>query len=259
MSISPEMNTMLESKMENLKRDQILRSGRSYNDFTDEFSGLLAQATEHRPILEASGFSFALMEEFNAILEKMVLVHGERVAAEGHADDAVKEYKEEMPKAKNNKKILSAVIRYLIAKTDDHEIKKMYDIVRKGHSQIDTLSDIISMTNIIRKYSEICFQVSPGGTTINEEFLEEVHQHALNLVALKGQADVVVQDMQNEVSRLNRITSLAVEAEREIKLFAEMAFYNDIEKYNQYYASSSLRARNSAKRSKKSDEEIIVN
>ncbi len=259
MSISPEMNTLLESKMKNLKRDQILRSGRSFNDFVDEFSGLLAKALESRPILEATGLQYTKMDEYNAILEKMVLVHGERIAAEGAVDEVVKQYREEMPKAKDNKKILSAILRYIIARTDDNDTQKMYDIIRKGHSQMDTLNDIISMVNVLKKYPELCSEVKPGGNLVDDTFLEDVHQKALNLVALKGQADIASHCTNDEIDRLNRIVSLAVAAEREIKLFAEIAFYDDIERYNKDYASSSLRLRNKSRRDKESNEEVIAN
>lgn len=259
MGIAPELNLKLEKDMDDLHKDKFLKSGRSYNNFTDDFSGLLAQTEEDKDILITTGFDYTKMEEYKAILEKMVTIYGERVAAEGSIDDSVKEYREEMPKAKEYKKLLSAVIRFILARTESSDVKKTYDMIRKGNSQVDILNDNIAMVNVIKNYPELYPQIKPAGQNIDEPFLNDVHQHALNLVALKGKSDTVINDSTENVDRLNRIISLAVAAEREIKLFAEIAFYNDIERYNRDYASSALRALHQARKTKQDDNIIIAN
>lgn len=259
MSITPELNTIIEDKITSMADDDILRSGRSHNDFIEEFSGILAQAQEDIVELEAAGFDSTLMNEYNAVLEKMVLIYGERVAAEGSVADVVKQFREEIPKAKDNGKLLTAAIRYLIARTNNSDIKRIYDIIKKGNSQIDTLNDNIAMVNIIRKYPELSSQIKPGGVSIDEAFLDNVHTHALGLVALKGQADTASDDNSANVNRLNKIISIAVAAEREIKLFADLAFYDDNERYNRNYASSALRDRNKSHRMKPDSENVNFN
>lgn len=259
MSITPELNSIIETKIANMNHGEILRSGRSHNDFIEEFSGTLAQAQEDITELSNAGFDPSLMEEYNAILEKMVLIFGERVAAEGSVADVVKQFREDIPKAKDNGKTLAAVVRYLIARTNNTDIKKIYDIIRKGNSQIDTLNDNIAMVNIIRKYPELSSQIKPGGISVDEAFLESVHTQALSLVALKGQADTATDDNSSNIERLNKIISLAVAAEREIKLFADLAFYKDTERYNKNYASSALRERNKSYRDKKDSDTLELN
>lgn len=66
---------------------------------------------------------------------------------------------------------------------------------------------------------------------------------ALKLLKLKGTADAARDDTMDQVDRQNRLISLCVAAEREIKLFAEMAFFDDIERYNRFYASAAIRER----------------
>lgn len=254
MSITAELNVKIESEMENLDRELLLKPGRSYNDFTDDFSGLLAQTEVDRELLIATGFDYSKMDEYKAILEKMVSIYGERVASEGSIDDSVKMFREEMTKAKENKKLLAAVTRFIIERTNNSDVKKTYEMIRKGNSQVDILSDIIALVNVIKMYPDIYPQIKPAGQNIDETFLDDVHNHALNLVALKGKSDTAINDSSENVDRLNRIISLAVAAEREIKLFAEIALYNDIERYNKDYASTSLRALHQARKNREDND-----
>ena len=88
---------------------------------------------------------------------------------------------------------------------------------------------------------DIVSKVRPGNITIDKPFLKKVEKEALELLKLKGEADAASDDISKQVDRKNRLLTLMVTAERDMKLFAEMAFFNNIEHYNRHYASESLR------------------
>ena len=66
-------------------------------------------------------------------------------------------------------------------------------------------------------------------------------QKALGLIKLRGEVVADGDDSKEQVDRQNRLMTLCINAQREIKLFAEMAFYDDTERYNQFYASDARR------------------
>lgn len=250
MSISTKLNSAIETNMNSLKKSNMLRSGRGIKSFLKEFSSLLGQVSKDRATLEAIGFDYSLMDEYKAILEKLVIIYEERIVSEGSVDDVVKKFRDEMVKAKENQKILSIVIRYIIARNHNSDIKHRYDIIRKGKRQIDVINNIIAMVNIIKHYPELSSEIVPRGQVIDNEFLDNIHKQTINLAILKGQADVVVHETNISVDRLNRIISLAVAAEREMKLYAELAFSDDIDRYNKNYASAALRIMNQSRKKK---------
>lgn len=83
--------------------------------------------------------------------------------------------------------------------------------------------------------------MSPGGQVIDKAYLNKVEKDALDLLKLKGAAEAASDDITKQVDRKNRLITLMVKAERDMKLYAEMSFFDNIEHYNKHYASESLR------------------
>ncbi len=114
-------------------------------------------------------------------------------------------------------------------------------MVRKGSGDMDTLQDNITMASFLRKHKDLAQEVKPGGKSVDDKYLDSVEQKALGLIKLRGEVAADGDDSKEQVDRQNRLMTLCINAQREIKLFAEMAFYDDTERYNQFYASAAGR------------------
>ena len=117
----------------------------------------------------------------------------------------------------------------------------MYDEVRKGTGDVDTLNDVVTMAAFIRNHEKLAGQVRPGGKSADTAHLNQAKKNALHLLKLRGVALASNDDPKDEVKRKNQLLTLCILAQREIKLFAEMAFYENMDHYDQFYASDTLR------------------
>jgi hypothetical protein len=241
MTITEEMNAIIENDMAALDQEDVLRSGRSFEDFVDEFSVLLAQATEDEALLVAAGFDFSSMPRYRAYLEKLMAEHGARVVAEADTTASIEAFHAGMPRAEADKKVLMAVGRFVVARTRAPEARRVYKMVRKGRGQVDTLNDNIAMVGFVRRFSETAALVRPGGQAVDDAFLSRVEEDAVRLLKIRAEALTAGDDVSLQVDRQNRLITLCVLAERDIKLYAESAFYDDSDRYNRFYASRARR------------------
>ncbi len=157
----------------------------------------------------------------------------------------MKEFGDTLPDAVRRNKILPAVARYVVLKSGDKDARKSYRWVRKGFGDIDTLNDNAILVELMQKYSDLAAKVRPGGVVVDSTFLDETKKQALHLIGLNGDA-TAASDKGNElVDRQNRLITLCIEAQREIKLFAEMAYLDDPEAYAAKYVDSRGASRSS--------------
>ncbi len=244
MTLSPALETLIENEMTALTKDDYLRPGMGFDKHVGEFSNLLAQEKEDETPLAQAGFDTSLMAKFYGYLEMITRTHGERVVAESEKKESRKEFNLKMPEAKKDKKVLMAVGRYIVKRTDSKEDKKVYDMVADGYGDVDTLTDIVTLAALMRKHKSLAQEVRPGGKTVDDSYLDDVEQKALDLIKLRGEAITSDDDSKEQVDRQNRLMTLTINAQREIKLFAEMAFYDDTDRYDQFYASDEMRKQN---------------
>ncbi len=241
MTLTPELKQLIEQEMNGLTKDDYLRPGMSYDDFITEFSSLLAQEKEDEVPLTGAGFNASAMPKYYGYMDMIVQEHGARIVSELETKQSREEFDSKMPEAKKDKKLLMAVGRYVITRTEKREDKKVYDLVRKGRGDMDTLQDNITMASFLRKHKDLAQEVKPGGKSVDDKYLDSVEQKALGLIKLRGEVAADGDDSKEQVDRQNRLMTLCINAQREIKLFAEMAFYDDTERYNRFYASDAIR------------------
>lgn len=241
MPIPDQIDTQVEQEIASVGPRDYLRTGRSYNDFLSEYTGIIAQVEEDKEPITGAGYEWKKMPKYIAYLEKIPKVQADRIVAEGDEADVVEEFEKRMPEAQKTEKLLMAMGRFILAQTEDADDKRVYDRVRDGYGYVDSLSDIVTMANFGRRHMDIVSQVSPGGQVIDKAYLNKVEKEALDLLKLKGAAEAASDDISKQVDRKNRLITLMVKAERDMKLYAEMAFFNNIEHYNKHYASESLR------------------
>ncbi len=245
MATSDPIDVQVEQDIASMEPGEYLRPGRSYNDFLNEYTGLVAQYVEDKLLVTGAGFGWNKMPQYEAYVTKLPKAQADRIVAEGEQSEAEKEFGERMPEAQKTKRLLMAMGRFVIAQTQAPGDKRVYDNVRDGYGQIDDLSDNVTMANFGRKHFDIASKVRPGGQEINKEYLDKVEKEALDLIKLKGFSDSASDDISKQVDRKNRIITLMVKAERDMKLYAEMAFFDNIDHYNKHYASESLRRKKS--------------
>ena len=241
MELTPALETLIEQEMAALTKGDYLRPGMGFDKHVGELSNLLAQVKEDEVPLTQAGFKFSLMSKFYGYLEMITKTHGERVVAESDKKESRKEFNLKMPEAKKDKKLLMAVGRYIVKRTDSKEDKKVYDMVADGYGDVDTLTDIVTMAALMRKHEGLAQEVRPGGKTVDAGYLDSAEEKALGLIKLRGVAITSDDDSKEQVDRQNRLMTLSINAQREIKLYAEMAFYDDPDRYDQFYASDVIR------------------
>jgi len=244
MELTPALETQIEQEMAVLTKDDYLRPGMGFDKHVGEFSNLLAQVKEDEVPLTQAGFEFSLLAKFYGYLEMITRTHGDRVVAESDKKESRKEFNLKMPEAKKDKKLLMAVGRYIVKRTDSKEDKKVYDMVSEGYGDVDTLTDIVTMAALLRKHEGLAQEVRPGGKTVDAGYLDDVEEKAIDLIKLRGVAITSDDDSKEQVDRQNRLMTLSINAQREIKLYAEMAFYDDPDRYDQFYASDEMRKMN---------------
>ena len=61
MAIPDQIDAQVEQEIASVGSGDYLRPGRSYNDFLNEFSGLLAQVEEDKPAITGAGFPWKKM------------------------------------------------------------------------------------------------------------------------------------------------------------------------------------------------------
>jgi hypothetical protein len=247
MSIDPKVDAKIEGDMAALVR--LLRTGMSFNDYTGEFTDLIGQAKEDKKALVDSGLGWDIIEKSEAYLEKLAIEHGNRIASEGMEAEVEEQFRELMPRANAAKKIMMVVLRYIIARTQDKDIMRAYDMIRKGYGNMDTLHDILAGTSIIYNNLEYLSQVRPGGQEITQKHIDDARALATKLIDMRGEVTAAADDGSEHVDCVNRLLTLCILAQREIKLFAEIAFYDNPEHYDRHYASD--RSTGTVKKQKK--------
>jgi hypothetical protein len=130
MVLSKEMNEKIEQEMAALDKDNLLRPGMSYNDFVGDYTNIIAQAQKDMPSLSGAGFDASQMPLYTGYLDKLVLEQGERVAVEGVTTENEAAFALGMPKAREDKKMLMAMGRFVVRRTKSPEAKRVQEGAR---------------------------------------------------------------------------------------------------------------------------------
>ena len=241
MSIDKKLDDTIEQEMVKITPDNFLRTGMSFTDYTGELSDTIGQAKEDKTPLVEAGLDWKFVIMASAYLGKVVDEHGERVASEGIEAEVEEQFQELMPKAWAFKKIIMVILRFIIARTKDDKVKRSYKIIKKGYGNIDACNDIIAGACTIKHNIDYLSQVRPGGKEVTEKDLYDAKALAHKLIDMRGEVTAAADDGSFHVDRVNKLLTLCILAQREIKLFAEIAFFDNQEHYDKHYASDRLR------------------
>jgi hypothetical protein len=238
MSISKELNAIIEKEIAALNRSEYRRPGVSMNKFIGEFSGNLAQVEEDKDTLVASGFDWSLMPKYRGLLEVLSLAYGERLGTTPESPEQRVAFNEQMALAEKDRRRLGVVGAHIAEKSDDALARRNYRLIAKGSGAIDTLTDNLGLAALIKKYPKEAADIKPGGMEISDAYLDEVVTRAVDLLQMRG---IVVEKgipQNGAVDRQNRLLTLCLNAQSYIKKYAYAAFFDNMEYYDSNYASA---------------------
>lgn len=238
----------IQGEMAALNREEWLQSGIPFDNFVSEFSQTLAQATEDEAALSAAGFDAEQIPKYYGYLRALSSIHGERVVAEGRQAEAQAAFSEKLAAINSVVTVLLAVCRFIVRSTGNEKASRVYQLMRKGNTISDKLNDVFPMVEFIRENAKVAQHVHPGGIVVDDAYLTAAETSAAALIRLRGKALNEVNDTHIFVARQNQLLTLCIRAQRLMKLYAEMAFYDDLDYYTRHYTSDTVRKKNARRR-----------
>lgn len=257
MAISDALKKEIDIMMSNLSPADYRRPNSSMLQFIDNWSSLLAVTERDLTFLEAAGLPTGRLEYYKALFEMMTLIFGQRHGAKAESQDQKIFFDQEYRQVEIDRRRMVAVVSHILDSTDDKIIMREYKFITKGNNIIDSLNDVISLSTIIEQHLSIAAEVRPGGIVIDSEYCKSATDRALTLLKIKG---LVVEKGMPEskmVDQLNRIVTLCVNAQREIKKFANLAFIDDPEHYDNNYVFSTSSLSKSQVKDPEPDETVV--
>lgn len=143
----------------------------------------------------------------------------------------------QMAIAEMDRKRLGVVAAYVVEKSGDKKALRNYRYIAKGSGPIDTLTDNLGLSALVRQFPEMASQIKPGGQAVDAKYLDEATARAVELLAMSGYVMERGVPQNVAVDRQNRLLTLCMQAQSDIKKFAAAAFFDNIEYYNSNYAS----------------------
>jgi hypothetical protein len=256
MNVPEETVTKVEAEIALISREDYLRPPYSLSRFIQEHSELLAQAAEDGVLLSGAGFDLSQLPLFQASLKMLSVAHSLRVQSSFDKTEAEIAFANGMPAAKSDKVVLLSAARYVVATSEDKEAKRIYDAISKRDTNISVLQGNLSLVKFLRKYAAIASQVRPAGVAVDDDFLGRVEGEALELIQLQGEAATDSDDTSIHLERQNKLVTLCVRHQRQIKLFARMAFCLDMDHYSKFYTTPDRRTVLEAEEAEASDETL---
>ena len=246
MTIEP-IKQQIEDKMAALTEAEYRHPDGGLDDFMTDISRLIGQAKKDRTELERANFPYETsMPLYEGYLEILALEHGQRVNADQQRGDAQVQFAEGMPLAQNHRKILMKAARFVVAKSTDEEPMKVYKMIQKGRGQVDTLNDNISLVAFCTSHQDLASKINPDGQAITPEYLGTVETQAVSMLKLRGETSMAEGERNRRVDRQRRLITLLLNAEQDIKLYADAAFVFDSDRYNNDYVKPFIHAASEA-------------
>jgi hypothetical protein len=238
MALSPELELEIETMITGVPKNKIRRIGISINKFLATYSTLLMQVDKDSAALTGSGLQPNRIPLFKGLFEMLSITIGDRRGLTPQGQESKLQIDNLMALAEIDRKRLMVVGNYIAQCCSNTVIERNMREIAKGSGTIDTLCDNLSLVALISKYPDITAQIRPGQFEITSAYLDEVKKRALELLSSLG---IVIEKgvPQNKlVDRQNRIISLCLDAIAEIKCFANAAYLDNSDYYDENYVTS---------------------
>lgn len=231
MLIAPEMKELIDEKIGqvdyerkiNLKKHQIMH----------RYCRFLAQIEVDKEDLIRSNFDWSKQPYFAALLTYLHEVHADRVAAEGKGPGY--RIRALMPKFGKSRMILKLVLKYVIGKTQDGNLISVYNKVKQGRGNLDTFHDILAMASVLKDYLDIAAAYTPGGTLVDNEYLDRISAETEEVLQLEGLTSSTGSERSILVAKQNKLIILCLEAIDYIKEYARGAYFMNMNYFREHY------------------------
>lgn len=240
MALTPEIARQIEQEITQIKKNdiQLTVSNKSLNSLIYDFGSTLAQAEIDLSDLVNVGFDATTMQRNYALLELMSLTYGTYSVLTPESVEQRVHFDQQLALARLDKKRLIVICDQIFQDCNNDSLRQKYSTLDNGTGIIVTLKNILTMVNIIYEYSEKFSQIKPNRIEIDIQYCEKAKSRALELLMFKG-VIVNCRDASNDtVDRQNKLLTLCMNIQNEIKKFAFIAFSHDIEYYECHYSSN---------------------
>ncbi|KMQ49473.1 hypothetical protein CHISP_3618 [Chitinispirillum alkaliphilum] len=235
--VAPFLQDDIEREIAALKESELRRPSMAINQFVDEYSAVLAQAYRDRSSLVNAGFDWSKMPRYDALFENLILSLGDSMCATSQTPEKI-EFDRLIVEAQRCRVILKEVGAYIVKNIKDKRVSRYYKRAATGIRQEKCLTSILDLVALIREYPEIASQIRPQGVTVDSAYLTGATRCALDLLQLKGEAEIKKVPQAIASERKKRLVTICMKAQKDIKKFAYAAFRKDLQYYYAFYTSS---------------------
>ncbi len=238
MTISNGLLAEIEAEIAALNPDKYRRPAMSLDAFLADYGQTLAQADTDKDKLTGAKFDWTKIEKYRGYLELLTITHGERIGLTPATIEKQPEYIAKMDIVKSDKRYMSRIANHIVDVTNDKSAAHSLKAINKGSGDIDVLNDIMSFIPFIKRYPDLAKQICPNCVEVTDSYLDQARDRAIELFQMRGYVVNKGLPENSNVDRQNRILTLCLNAQSEIKKFADSAFCENQDYYNSNYASS---------------------
>lgn len=235
MALTPELDSLIEQQLDAIAPEKFRRPGLSNSEYIDAFSTFITTVRRDEAALIAAGLPQEKIAYIDSLCEKLLLTFGARHSTLSETPEERKYCDEQMAIVEDERKKLLIVLDYIADYCGDPAIRRHYQFIVKGSSTVDSLTDVVLLVMNVRQFLQLASQIRPQGVLIDEAFCARAHDRAVELLGKKG---IIVEKgvpKSTAVNKLNKIITLCVTTQSDVKRFAYAAFYNDKKYYEDNY------------------------
>lgn len=242
MAVATAVLEQIEQQAAALRPEDYRRPGTSIVKFIGELSGLLAQTEEDLEELVAAGFERSNMTLYRGMLETLSLAHGERVVTAPETIEQRAKLNALTAEAETDRRRMAIVARHIADETGDPIVIGAVRRINKGSGALDNLVDVISLSALVRDHLDTASGIKPGGVLVDEQYVSDASARAIEVLQMRGYTVDNGVAKNAAVDRQNRLMTLCLNAQSQIKKYAYAAFFDRPDYYSANYATPSYRA-----------------
>jgi hypothetical protein len=237
MALSADLLQIIEKELETLQKEVYKRPGIAIENFIDQYGNIIARMQIDLGRLIEAGFDKENSVKYIGLHEMLILLYGERYGSVAPESEESQYVKKQMALALEDKKRLLVVARHIYDIHKDSTVKKVLGKSLNGTGAVAVLTKILELVSMVRAYPQTALQIRPGGVAVDDHYCTMVTSRALELLKLQGYIVVRGVPKNVKVDRLNRIITLCIQAQTNIKKFAKAAFLYEFAYYKNNYCS----------------------
>jgi hypothetical protein len=233
MAISQEMQDEINKEMFGLPKDGLMRAGRGQQKFVDLYTKMVAQMETDKTALINAGLTEEKYQKYSGYLDVLINCYGMRHGIIETPQDKRVYFEEQYKISGKDRNRMLRVAKHIVDMNPKEE--KTYKHVIDGSGYIDNLLDVVTLKGMITNNLQYAAQIRPGNFTVDEAYCIEADKRATELLHIRGFVVEKGVPVNESVNRLNRIITLCRKAIADIQKWADAAFLETPEYYNENY------------------------